>query len=250
MIRQTLAPLAPLALALFALSACGSQGGGNTAGGAGAPVEGKAAPEGKSWGEVIVATPEGGFRMGNPDAPIKVIEYGSYTCPHCADFAQQSHDPIERDYVSSGKVSFEYRNFVRDPLDIAVSLLARCSGPEAFFPLSLQFFGNQEPMIKQIQGYGEAAYQQAVTAPAEQRFIKLAELGGLIEFAKQRGIPEDKARTCLANTREAEALATGVERSVEQYQINGTPSIILNGSKLENVATWPALQERLKDAGA
>jgi len=248
MIRQS---LAPLALALFALSGCGSQGDGNSGGGnAAGAIAGKAAPAGTNWADTVVATPEGGMRMGNPDAPIKLIEFGSYTCPHCRDFGEQSHDPLERDYVNTGKVSFEYRNFVRDPLDISVALLARCSGPEAFFALSSQFFGNQEAMIKQVQSYGEAAYQQAVSAPPQQRFIKLAELGGLIEFAKQRGVPEDKARVCLANIKEAEALATGVDRAVSQYQINGTPSIIMNGTRLENVATWPSLQERLKDAGA
>jgi len=247
MIRQA---LAPLAFALFALSACGSQSGGSSAGNAAGPVAGKAAPAGTTWADTISATPEGGFRMGNPDAPIKLIEYGSYTCPHCRDFTETSHEVLERDYVNTGKVSFEYRNFVRDPLDISVSLLARCSGPEAFFPLSLQFFQNQVAMIEKVQSYGEAAYQAAIAAPPNQRFIKLAELGGLIEFAKQRGIPEDKARTCLANAREADALATGVDRAVSQFQVNGTPTLIMNGAKLENVATWPALQERLKDAGA
>jgi len=248
MIRKS--SLAPLALALFALSACGSQGGGSTGGSAAAPVQGKAAPAGTTWSQTIVATPEGGFRMGNPDAPIKLIEYGSYTCPHCRDFTESAHAGLEHDYVNTGKVSFEYRNFVRDPLDIAVSLLARCSGPEPFFPLTLQFFENQQAMIEKLQSYGDSAYQAAVTAPPNQRFVKLAELGGLIDFAKQRGIPEDKARQCLSNAREADALATGVDRAVQQFQINGTPTIIMNGSKLENVATWPTLLERLKDAGA
>ncbi len=241
--------LVPVALALLSLAACGKK---DEAGApaAGTPVVGKAAPAGTTWAQQIVMTPEGGVRMGNPDAPIKLIEFGSYTCPHCRDFTEESHDVLERDYINTGKVSFEYRNFVRDPIDIAVSLLVRCSGPEPFFPLSLQFFLNQEDMIKQVQAAGEGGYQAAITSAPDQRFVKLAEMAGLIEYAKQRGIPEDKARQCLSNSKEAEALAAGVESATKQYDITGTPTVIMNGTKLDNVASWSALLERLKGAGA
>jgi len=240
----------PLAAALVALVACGQQESAGNGAGSGSAVAGKAAPAGTTWAQTVVATPEGGFLMGNPDAPIKIIEFGSYTCPHCRDFTEQSHEPVETKYVNSGKVSFEYRNFIRDPLDMTVALLARCGGPEAFYPLNLQFFLNQEDMIKTIQGAGEGSYQAAMTAPANERFVKLAEMSGLLEFAKQRGLPEDKARQCLADAKNAEALAQGVEKATTQYDIQGTPSLIMNGTKLDNVASWPLLEERLKGAGA
>ncbi len=242
--------LAPLALALAALAGCGTSDGGNSAGApAGGKVAGKAAPAGTTWAEQIVETPEGGFRMGNPDAPVKLIEFGSYTCPHCRDFTEQSHEALERDYVNSGKVSFEVRNFIRDPLDMTVALLARCGGKDAFFPLNLQMFLNQDDMIKKIQSTGEASYTAAMQASPDQRFVKLAELAGLIDFAKARGIPEDKARQCLGDSKLAESLAAGVEKSTSQYDIQGTPTVVMNGAKLDNVAAWPALLERLKSAG-
>ncbi|MBU0557711.1 MAG: DsbA family protein [Alphaproteobacteria bacterium] len=240
---------APLALAaLMALAACGSQEGNSSA-----PigqVEGKAAPAGTTWAERVVVTPEGGMLMGNPDAPIKIVEFASNTCSHCAQFAADSHEALERDYVNSGKVSFEFRNFVMNPIDISVALLARCSGPEAFFPLTHQFFANQAQMIQQVQSAGDGAYQSAMSAPPEQRFQRIAEMAGLIEFAMQRGVPEDKARQCLADTKTVEALAAGVERDTAQYNITGTPTLIMNGTKLDNVTTWPQLQEQLKNAGA
>jgi protein-disulfide isomerase len=238
---------APLALALMALAACGSQDGAK--GGPIGKVEGKAAPQGTTWAEQVVATPEGGMRMGNPDAPIKIVEFASYTCSHCAQFSAQSHEELERDFVNSGKVSFEIRNYVVNPLDISVALLARCAGPEAFFPLTHQFFANQMQMMETLQNGGDSAYQSAMTAPPAQRFQKLAEAGGLIEFAMQRGIPEDKARACLADTKTVEALAATVERDTAKYNISGTPTLLMNDSKLD-VTTWPALTEQLKNAGA
>jgi protein-disulfide isomerase len=241
--------IAPLALALTALAACGAQTDATNDGTAASAVAGKAAPAGTTWAQTIVATPEGGLRMGNPDAPIKIIEFGSYTCPHCAEFTEESHEQVERDFVNSGKVSFEYRNYVRDPLDITVALLARCGGPEAFFPLNLQFFQNQEEMIKKIQAGGEGAYQTAIAAPPGQRFVRMATLAGLIDYAKERGIPEDKARQCLADTKTAEMLAAGVERDTAKYSITGTPTILLNETPID-VPTWQAVVERLKAAGA
>lgn len=240
---------APLAAALIALAACGQQESSGNSGSASA-VAAKAPPAGTTWAQKVSLTPDGGLLMGNPDAPIKVLEFGSYTCSHCKDFSAESHEPLEAKYVNSGKVSFEYRNFIRDPLDMTVALLARCAGPEAFFPLHTQLFANFETMIKTIQGAGEGAYQAAMTAAPNERFVKLAEMAGLIEFTKQRGLPEAKARQCLADSANAEALAKGVEKATADYQITGTPTLILNGSVLENVASWPLLEERLKGAGA
>ena len=242
--------LASLAIALLSLSACNSQESANGAAPAGGAIAGKAAPAGTTWSQQVVATPEGGFRMGNPDAPIKIVEFGSYTCSHCADFSQTSHEPLERDYVNSGKVSFEYRNFIRDPLDMAVALVARCSGPETFFPLSAQFFANQPAMFQVVQTAGDSAYQAAMSAPPQQRFVQLAQMAGLIDYAKARGVPEDKARQCLADTKTVETLSKSVEQSIKDFDIQGTPTLLMNGTKLDNVATWPLLQERLKAAGA
>ena len=60
-----------------------------------------AAPAGKSWSQTVVKTPEGGYLMGNPDAPIKLVEYGSLTCSHCADFSNESHEELSRDFVDT-----------------------------------------------------------------------------------------------------------------------------------------------------
>ena len=250
--KQNRSALIALAMAapVLLLGGCGGKSDGNSASAAlNGPIVGKAAPAGAKWSDQVVATPEGGFRMGNPDAPIKLVEYGSFTCSHCRDFAEESEEPLKRDYVDTGKVNFEYRFYVRDPIDITVAMLARCAGPEPFFPLAAQFFGNQEAMFKQLQSLGDAGYQSAVGAPAAERFVKLAELANLIDFAKQRGLPEDKARVCLGDVKGAEALASGVDTANQKYQIQGTPTIILNGSVLENVTTWPSLQARLKELG-
>jgi protein-disulfide isomerase len=233
----------------LSLSACGSKEGDDAAKPSGAPVAAVAPPAGTTWDQTVAATPDGGYVMGNPAAAIKVTEFASYTCSHCRDFSTESSGQM-RALVNTGKVSYEFRNYVRDPLDIAMALLARCGGKDPFFPLSEQFFGNQAAMFEKAQAMGDAAYQAAVSAPPEQRFINLANATGLIDFAKQRGIAEDQARQCLANAGEANKLAKGVQDATAKYNITGTPTLLLNGQVVENVTTWNAMREKIKEAGA
>lgn len=237
----------PLLAGTLVLSACGKSEDGAPK--SGTPVAGKAAPAGTNWSDHVAETPEGGYRMGNPDAPLKLVEYGSYTCSHCADFAEHGEPALVKSYVESGKVSYEFRSYVRDPLDLTTALLARCSGKDAFFPLSGQFFLNQPAMFSAIQGKSEAEQQAAFNIPPPGRFQKIAVLTGLVEFAKQRGVPEEKAQACLADMKAAEALAGQVEKANAAYAITGTPSFILNGALLPDTANWEALEKRLKAAG-
>ncbi len=233
------------------LAGCGGATEDGNAGGtaSGAPIANVAAPAGTTWLDTVRATPDGGHLRGNPEAPIRVIEFGSYTCPHCAEFAETSDQPIEP-FIASGKVSFEYRAFVRDPLDLTNAIVARCAGPDVFFGLNHQLFANQATMFQTLQGAGEQAFQAAGQLPPNQRFVRIAELAGLIDFAKARGVPEPQLRQCLADPAAAEAVVKSTEQASDQFDIQGTPTIIVNGQKADDVNTWPALQERLRGMGA
>ncbi|MGC4251702.1 MAG: thioredoxin domain-containing protein [Sphingobium sp.] len=237
--------IALIALSLT-LAACGKSEEGAKP--SGEPIAAVAAPAGTTWAETVNETPDGYFVMGNPNAKLKLVEFASFTCSHCRDFSAEASEEI-RNIVNSGKMSYELRTFVRDPIDISTALLAGCGGKEVFYPLAEQFFANQNAMFEKAQALGDAQYQQLTSAPPQQRFERLAQAVGLIDFAKQRGISEDQAKQCLANTANAEKLAKGVQAANEQYKIEGTPSFLINGVLVENVAAWPALQPKLKEAG-
>ncbi|HEX5537094.1 MAG TPA: thioredoxin domain-containing protein [Sphingobium sp.] len=235
------------ALLSFGLAACGDKKDAPAASGvkAGEVVP---PPAGTSWSNAVRATPEGGYVKGNPEAAIRIVEFGSFTCSHCADFSEKSANELDS-MVDTGKMSFEFRPYVRDPLDMTVALLAGCSGPEPFFALSHQLFAYQPQMFQTIQAAGEDAYRTAMEKPLDQRFTALARLAGLIEFAKQRGISEEKAGQCLTDPKKVETLAGQVQKANDQYEITGTPTLLMNGSVMENVPTWDALKAKLKEAG-
>lgn len=240
--------LALLALPLtLGLAAC-DKGTETATAPSGEPIASIPPPAGKTWEEVVVETPGGGHRMGNPEAPIKVIEFASMTCSHCADFAAQSSAELQGDFVNSGRVSLEFRNFVRDPIDLTASLLARCGAPESFFALTHQVLGDQADMFQRLNAAGQAAQEAAMNQPEEKRFIALGELTGLTEFVSARGVAKDQANACLADLDEAKTLAQRAKEDGDEFGITGTPSFIVNGTYLQG--GWPELKARLETLGA
>jgi protein-disulfide isomerase len=246
----------PLALAAFAaplalaLSACGSgDSAGNGAAPSGEPLEKVAAPAGTSWADKVTKSEDGGYVMGNPDAPIKLIEFASLTCPHCAQFSADAGEELRETFVNSGRVSFEFRNFVGNPLDLTMAMMVRCGAPESFFALTSQTFQNQQHLVEAWVAAGEQAANQAAALPPGQRYNAMAQLAGLPAFYAARGIAADQAKQCLADGAAAEKLVGDTSKQGEQYGITGTPSFLLNGSKLD-VNTWPEVKAALENAGA
>ncbi|MDB5696603.1 MAG: protein-disulfide isomerase [Sphingomonas bacterium] len=240
--------LVPLALSL-SLAACGGTTGStgdNTA--AAAPVAGTAAPAGQDWTQTVARTAEG-FVMGNPNAPIKLVEYGSRLCPTCKAFADAGYKPLTENYVKAGKVSFEFREFlVHGPADMPPALLGTCVGTEPFFPLMEQMFANQPQFTDKF-----AAAQQALqTAPPAQRFRAMADAMGLVDFVKQRGVPEAKAQACLTDAAEIDRLTkiTQDKGPGGDGTVAGTPTFLLNGKVAEGAISWAQVEEALKKAGA
>lgn len=233
---------------LLGLSACGkkSEDGAQPSG---EPVARVAPPAGKVWSDVVTKTPEGGYLMGNPEAPIKLIEFGSLTCSHCAEFAEKSGAELRDDFIASGRVSFEFRNFVRDPLDVTAAQLTRCGAPESFFALTEQAFANQAAMFQKTQSAGEAAYEAAIKQPDSTRGPALGQITGLTEFFAARGIAKDQANACLANAAEARALVEGADKAGKQYDIQGTPAFVINGEKAD-MTSWEEVKARLQALGA
>lgn len=240
-----LALAAPLALGLSACSKDAPTG----AAASGEVLEKVAAPAGKAWADVVEKTPEGGYRMGNPNAPIKLVEYASLTCSHCAEFAHEASAELRDTFVASGRVSWEFRNFVRDGIDITAAQLTRCGSPESFFALTDQVLANQNAIIQQVQAAGQPAFEAAMNQPDATRGAAIAKLAGLDEFFAARGIAKDQAAACLANAADAQNLARLAQEQGEKDDITGTPTFLINGAK-EEANTWLALKARLETLGA
>jgi protein-disulfide isomerase len=237
-----------LAAALL-MSACGDKGADNTAATSNEPLTPIAAPNGGDWTKTVAQTAEGGMLLGNPNAKVKLIEFGSMTCPHCAEFSEKGSKKLTDEYVKSGQVSWEFRNFVRDPVDITMSLIARCAGATPqFFTLTESMYADQAAIFERYQATPPAQLQGLQSLPAAQQFQQIAKLAGLQEWAAQRGLPSGRTSQCLANQGEIERLVRMQTEAVDQFNVPGTPAFVINGELATETATWEALEPKLREA--
>lgn len=208
-----------------------------------------APPAGKSWSEVVRFDADGSAVMGNPDAPIKLQEYGAFTCGHCAQFAKDSHEELKRDFVDTGRVSFKFTPFMLHPIDAVAGAIVKCTGPDRYFPLADATFLAHEAFLQGAQN-PEPGIENAMQLPPEQRFVALAKGWNIDDFYQQRGVPAATIDKCLSDVGNVTAIEKATNEGVEKYQISGTPTFVINGQVAEGLNTWGAVRDRLRTMGA
>ena len=240
----------PLALAIaapLALAACSS--GDDVEGGvSGEPIAAIPAPEGTTWLNTVTESEDGFATItGNPDAPLKLTEYASLTCGACANFAVNGK-PGLKEYVETGVVSFEQREVFLNTFDVVIAVLATCGPMERTQVLSDEVWTNLQPVMQGIQSNPQGV-QAAAQLGMDQRFVRLGEATGLIDFFAARGLSADQARTCLADVEKIEALEKGSSEKAIEVDVQGTPTFTLNGRKID-ANQWAGLEPILQNAGA
>lgn len=212
-------------------------------------IEKVAPPEGGEWSDVVTQSPEGGFLMGNPQARVKVVEFVSMTCPACAHFDETGTQPLIDNYVKTGQVSYEVRNFVRDSADLTASLVARCGGAERFFPLTSALFADQQQWLGRAQEVFTAQRQQEIAGlPPGQQALEVARALGFQQWAAQRGLPSARSTQCLTDEAEIDRLVQMNSDAVSQYRVPGTPAFLINGKLAERASTWETLEPAIREA--
>jgi protein-disulfide isomerase len=216
-----------------------------------APIAAVPPPQGKQWTDVVEATPDGGFRMGNPNAPVKLVEYASFSCPHCKHFAETGADPLKAKYISTGRVSWEFRSFLIHSMDAPLTMLMYCRGPEPFFALTEQLYAQQDAMMNKYIAIPAAEQQRVGGLPPIDNFKAQAEEGGLYGFFGARGLPRAQADACLSNQKAIDQL-TAWQSKYQEEGVNSTPTFAINGSLWQapspNGEIWPQLDAALTQA--
>ena len=236
------------AVALIAIAGCNSNAG-DAATGNGVKLEQVKPPAGGDWSQVYNVTEAGGMLMGNPDAKIRLIEYGSLTCPHCREFDETGAPQLIEKYVKSGQVAWEFRNYVRDAVDLTATLIARCNGAKTFFPLTRSLFHDQEQWIGRVQQIPQERLTALQGLPPSQQFLELAKASGLQDYAAARGIPVAKSNQCLSDENSVNQLVQMTADVGNQFpNFPGTPSFVIGGKLLEKTADWKTLEPQLQAA--
>jgi protein-disulfide isomerase len=185
--------------------------------------------------------------MGNPNAKVALIEYGSLACPHCRHFEETGYKPLVQQYVRSGRVSYEFRNFLLNAPDISVSLLAHCAGPGKFFPMSEVVYTTQPQWIDRVVKISDAQKVEIEGLSDAQRVVRLGEIAGFPQIAARFGVTPARARQCLSDPKGLDRLLN-ITKAAQDAGISHTPTFLING-KVTDAATWEQLEPQLKAAG-
>lgn len=153
--------------------------------------------------------------QGDPDAKIEIIEYASYTCPHCATFHAGPYKELKKDYIDTGKVKFVFREVYFDRFGLWGSMIARCAGPE-------RFFGVTDLLFKEQSQWTRAGDPAAIVK--ELRKIGL-----------KAGMNDETLDACLNDSENAQALVTWYQENAERDNVRSTPSFLINGEPYANM---------------
>jgi len=243
--------MAAVAACALTLTACGGGGGNNAGTGVtppSAPIANIAAPAGQDWTQTVSET-QLGFVMGNPNAPVKLVEYASITCPHCAEFTTEGGAEGIRTFVRSGRVSWEYRPFMLQfPTDPGLFALLRCNGAASYFELAEQLYAEQRNWVDRLQAYIGPNEAQLNALQGGARARALVTGAGLDAFFRQRGMTQQQIDQCLANPANLQRVAEDTQRGAQQDNVSGTPTFFINGTQAEGVGLWRDLEPRLRQA--
>ena len=171
----------------------------------------------------VVDTLEAGSpkTLGDSNAPIKMIEFASLTCGHCAKFHKEVMPLLKRKYIDEGKIYFTYNDFPLDKFALKASIIARCSGDK--------FFGFLDVFYKKQKDWTR-------TKDPLKSLLKMAKIGG---------VKDEDIKVCLGNKSIEDNLLKDRLKFSKKYEITATPTIILNGSKYEGDLTFEALELKI-----
>ena len=201
----------------------------------------------RDWTKVATDTPAGNVVLGNPRARVKVIEYLSFTCSHCAAFSVESGPVLKEQFIRSGSLSIEYRPIGRDFPDLGATILARCAGGLGFANAADEIFARQPEWLSLAMGFMERDAKRFVLDTPLGQIRAGAQANGLIDLMVARGLSRQRIDACFANEKLlASILANG---EAARKVIKGTPAIVINGTMVKEF-TWAGVEPLLRAGGA
>ncbi len=165
--------------------------------------------------------------LGNPEAPITIVEYASLTCPHCAHFANDVLPEIKKEWIDTGKAKLVLRDYPTDQASLRAAMIARCAPPERYYAFVDTFFAAQEKWVR-APDYREA-------------LARLTKLGGM-------GQAEFDA--CLNNTELENKIVEGRLKATQELDVTATPTFFINGNKLAGAPTKEEFDKLLSGLAA
>jgi protein-disulfide isomerase len=165
--------------------------------------------------------------LGDPKAPVLMVEYAAPTCPHCAHFDMEYFPLLKKKYIDTGKVHYVLRVFPLNPADVAAEAIARCLPADNYFQFLDLLWRNQMKWDPEYRVPDVHA--------------------GLVEMGRIAGMSAEKVDSCIADQKAAAKITQVGTEATSKYGINGVPSFVIGGKTTEFAGDWDGLQKQLDD---
>jgi protein-disulfide isomerase len=175
--------------------------------------------------EQVLALTEFDIGLGDPNAPIKLIEYASSGCGHCAAFTIETLPKIESEWIDKGIVYYVLRDFPLDNVAAAASVIARCLPKERFYPFMDILFRNQQ------------VWHSPETADPKE---------ALIELSRRAGLSREDVESCLKDQSALDRIQKTRDEASNILQVNSTPTMFINGEMIEGAAAYSEFETKFK----
>jgi protein-disulfide isomerase len=165
--------------------------------------------------------------LGNPDAPITIVEYASLTCPHCAHFTNDVLPELKKKWIDTGKAKLVLRDYPLDEPALRAAMIARCAPPDRYYAYIDTFFGAQDKWVT-ARDYHDA-------------LARLVKLGGM---------SREEFDNCLKNTALENKIVEGRLIASKELDVNSTPTFFINGTKFTGAPTVEEFDKALSGLAA
>jgi len=165
--------------------------------------------------------------LGKADAPITIFEFFSFTCPHCAEFAEDTFPKIKAEWIDTGKAKLVYRDYPLDRNALKAAIVARCAPPE------------------QYPAFVATLFQQQTVWGAMSDATE-----GLRRIARLGGMSDDRFDKCLADDALSKKIVAGEFEAQHQYDIDSTPTFFINGKKIVGALPYDDFEKELGKVSA
>jgi protein-disulfide isomerase len=191
------------------------------------PVQATAPPQLLADAQTVLALGKNDRILGNPDAPITIVEYASLTCPHCAHFTNDVLPELKKKWIDTGKAKLVLRDYPLDEPALRAAMIARCAPPDRYYAFVDTFFGSQEKWVT-ARDYRDA-------------LARLVKLGGM---------SREEFDNCLKNTTLENKIVEGRLIASKELDVNSTPTFFINGTKFTGAPTVEEFDKALSGLAA
>lgn len=163
--------------------------------------------------------------LGDPSAPVTIIEYASFTCPHCASFHRNAYPQIKADYIETGKAKLVMREVYFDQFGVWSSMVSRCGGEDSYYNLVDMFLGRQQDWyLSHVEAFRATNNPQPV-------------INEIMKIGRLAGLSNERMNACLSDQSLLERVVTDYQTNAGEDGVRSTPTFFINGQKVEGAVT-------------